>query len=313
MGKNQLITIVIPVFNGENTLSYSLNSLLNQTYKNFEAIIVDDGSIDNTSDIAKKYSFDDRRFKYHYQENAGVSMARNKGIELSSGDFICFLDSDDYFDNTYLEKMYEKITKTNNHVCYCGYNIVSPNSKSMKKTMFKNGDILREIILGKINVHTTGWMIKRDFLLSNDIKFLKGVSWGEDIEFFCEVLAKTNRVCYVDEYLTNYKVEFEENKLSSFSMDKIDKDFESIMRMVKNKEINKNKKINNSLLDYRLQALIVYRLVGAYNMKVDDAVLLDYYNKYKRNILKPTFNNGLRSIKLNLYKVKLLHIVNKLR
>lgn len=313
MGKKQLISIVIPVFNGENSLSYPLNSLLNQTYENFEVIIIDDGSRDNTSEIVKKYCYDDKRFKYYYQENAGVSVARNKGIELSNGEFICFLDSDDYFENTYLEKMYDKITKTSSDICYCGYNIVSPKSKVIKKTKFKSGNILEKVILGKINVATTGWMVKKDFLLENNIKFLKGVSWGEDVEFFCEALSRTNKVCYVDEYLTNYRVGFEENRLSSFSIDKIDKDFQSIMRITKNNKINRDNKINNALLDYRLQALIVYRLVKSYNMKIDNKILLSYYDKYKKFILKPTFNNGLRSIKLNLYKIKLLRIINKLR
>ncbi len=305
------VSVIIPIYNSEKSIMKTLNSLINQTFKNFEVVIIDDGSIDRTKEFIYKYKSEDSRIKYYYQQNAGVSMARNKGIELSSGSFVCFLDSDDYFENTYLEKMYERIDDTNSDVCYCGYSIVMPNSRTIKKTSFKNGDILLEYILGKISVPTTGWMIKRDFLLINDIKFQAGVSWGEDFEFFCDVLARTSNVCYVSEYLTNYVVGYYENRLSSFSMDKIDKDFELIMRLIKKPTVNKNKKINNALLGYRLQALIIYRLVKGYNLRVDINILLNYYNKYRKFINKPTFNNGLRSIKLNLNRMKLLCIFNK--
>lgn len=306
------VSVVIPVYNGENTIFKPLNSLANQTFKDFEVVIVDDGSTDKTKEIVNKYQKKDKRIKYFYQQNAGVSMARNKGIELSRGKFISFLDSDDYFESMYLEKMYKKIVKTGSDVCYCGYNIVTPNYKIKRKTSFKNGDILREFVLEKINIHTTGWMIKKDLLVRNGIKFPKGVSWGEDFEFFCEVLANTSNICYVNEFLTNYSVGFEENRLSSFSMDKVDKDFESIMRLVGNPKVNKNKKISNALINYRLQALIIYRLIKGYYLEIDNNILLNYFNKYKKNIIKPTFNNGLRSIKLNLNRINLLYVFSRL-
>ena len=110
----------------------------------------------------------------------------------------------------------------------------------------------------------------------------------------------------------NYSVGFEENRLSSFSMDKIDKDFESIMRLVGNPKVNKNKKISNALINYRLQALIIYRLIKGYYLEIDNNILLNYFNKYKKNIIKPTFNNGLRSIKLNLNRIKLLYVFSRL-
>ena len=305
------VSVIIPVYNGEKTITKALNSLKNQTFSDFEVVIIDDGSNDRTKKIINKYQNEDSRFRYYYQENAGVSVARNEGIKLSDGNFICFLDSDDYFEDTYLEKMYETMIKSDSDVCYCGYNIITPNSKTIKRTHFKNGNILAEYILGKINIPTTGWLMKKDILLKNDIRFQEGISWGEDFEFFCKVLGTTDNVCYVDEYLTNYTVGFEKDRLSSFSIDKINKDFESIMRLVENPIVNKNKKVNNALINYRLQALIIYRLVKAYKLKIDINILLNYWNKYKKFITKPTFNNGLRSIKLNLNRIKLLYIFNR--
>ncbi len=90
-----LVTIITPAYNNENSLNRALYSLAQQTYKNIEVIIVDDGSVDDTSIIAKKYCDNDRRFHYYYKSNGGVSSARNYGLDHATGFFICFLDSDD--------------------------------------------------------------------------------------------------------------------------------------------------------------------------------------------------------------------------
>jgi len=97
--------------------------------------------------------------------------------------------------------------------------------------------------------------------------------------------------------------------LSTFSIDKIDKDFWSIQRLLKNKEVNKNKKISKALIDYRLSALITYRLVDAFKYNISEDVIRDYFNKYRQYIFRFTLNNGMRSIKLNLFKIKLLYLL----
>lgn len=305
MASDELISIIIPAYNAETTLTEALDSITHQTYPNFEAVIVDDGSTDNTARVAKQYSSVDSRFRYYYQENSGVSAARNKGIELSTGQFVCFLDADDYFEDTYLERMYSAITGMGGDVCYCGYNYVLGSYKRKNRTRFKNGNILLEYILGKIKVHTTGWLIKKTLLTKNQIYFPEGVSWGEDFEFFCEVLASTESVFFVREYLTNYRIDHSADQLSAFSLDKIDRDFESIMRLVNNGKINTNKTVGNALLGYRLQALITYKLIAAINQKTNITEIRDYYVKYREYISKPTFNNGLRSVKLILNKIVL--------
>lgn len=311
---NPEISVIIPVYNRQDTISISLNSLINQSYNNFEVIIIDDGSYDSTSRVIEKYLESDIRFKYIYQDNSGVAIARNKGLELATGNYVCFLDSDDYYESKFLEKMYEKIKENHeNEVCYCGYNIVSVSKKSKRKTQFKSGDILIDYILEKVNIHTTGWLIKRELLLKNNINFPEGVSWGEDFEFFCHVLSITNKVVFVPDYLTNYTVDFtDSSRLSSFSINKIDKDYESIQRLLNNRQIAKNQNIRSALLEYRLSALITYRLINAYKYDINKKVIYDYFNKYKKFIVKFTFNNGLRSIKLNINKIKLLYFLKKL-
>ena len=305
MPSDELISIIIPAYNAETTLTEALDSITRQTYPNFEAVIVNDGSTDNTACVAKQYCSVDSRFRYYYQENSGVSAARNKGIELSTGQFVCFLDADDYFEDAYLEKMYNAVRRAGGDVCYCGYNHVLGSYKRKNRTRFKNGNILLEYILGKIKVHTTGWLIKKTLLTKNQIYFPEGVSWGEDFEFFCEVLASTESVFSVREYLTNYRIDHSADQLSAFSLDKIDRSFEGIMRLVNNGKINTNKTVENALVGYRLQASITYKLIASINRKTNITEIRDYYVKYREYISKPTFNNGLRSVKLILNKIVL--------
>lgn len=308
---NPKVSVIIPVYNGEESISISLDSLLKQTYSNFEVVIIDDGSKDGTGKVVEKYVSMDSRFRYNYQANGGVSVARNNGMKVSQGEYICFLDSDDFYENSFIEKMLNEIEKESSDVCYCGYNIVSPRGKTKKRTGFKSGDILVDYVLGKVSIHTTGWLIRKKFISEFNIKFVEGVSWGEDFEFFCEVLANTAKITYVKEYLTNYRVDFEENRLSAFSLDKIDKDFESIQRIVNNTTINKTILIEKALKEYRLPALLIYRLNRAIEdeMNMDDAIIL--YNKYKNNFDAISLNNGLRSIKLIMTKLKLSRLTIK--
>ncbi|NMA23548.1 MAG: glycosyltransferase family 2 protein [Spirochaetales bacterium] len=87
-------------------MTTSLDSLLSQTHKDFEVIIVNDGSVDNTEGVVKRYSAQGLEINYVYQDNAGVAAARNKGLDLATGEYVCFLDADDYYDSMFIEKMY---------------------------------------------------------------------------------------------------------------------------------------------------------------------------------------------------------------
>ncbi len=114
-----LFSIIIPTYNRANMISVAIESVLAQTYPNWELIVVDDGSIDDTEVVVKQYR--DKRIKYYRQENRGRSVARNKGIDLSNGSYICFLDDDDYYLEMFLSKFYTEIKKHNRYdiLCMC--------------------------------------------------------------------------------------------------------------------------------------------------------------------------------------------------
>lgn len=100
---SELVSVIIPVYNGEQYIQRCIESLLRQTYAGIEIIIVDDGSKDTTANICQKLAAQDCRIIFSVQENKGVSAARNKGLELAKGEYVCFVDSDDYVDASYVE------------------------------------------------------------------------------------------------------------------------------------------------------------------------------------------------------------------
>ena len=111
---DELISIIVPIYNVEKYLRQCLDSIMNQTYQNFECLLINDGSPDNSANICREYVDKDSRFKYFEKENGGVSSARNLGIEYSKGEYITFIDSDDWVDSDYLELLYMKINEYEN-------------------------------------------------------------------------------------------------------------------------------------------------------------------------------------------------------
>ncbi|MGY3718135.1 glycosyltransferase family 2 protein [Sutcliffiella cohnii] len=313
MNQKPLVSVIIPAYNAEKVIDKTIESVLSQTFSDFEVIVVNDGSKDRTSDIVQKYTVKDIRVRLINQLNQGVSAARNKGIKEAKGSYISFLDSDDYYDIRFLEEMYMRIKSEDSDICYCGYNRVTPEGKSKVITKFQKNDLLKSYIKGRIRVHTSGWIIKKDLVDINGISFSEDLSWGEDFEFFCKVLVTANRFSYVEGYLTNYTVDFNEERLSSFSINKIDKDYESINKILENEIINKDNQTKKLLLNYRLSALITYRLLLAFKHKVAEDIILDFFNKYKDYIIRFNFNNGSRSLKLNISKLNLVMKIKRIK
>lgn len=103
-------TVIVPVYNAEEYLDRCIESILNQTFTNYELLLVNDGSKDNSLQILRKFEKIDKRITVFTQENQGVSVARNQGIENAKGEYICFIDSDDWVENDYLENLYKNKT-----------------------------------------------------------------------------------------------------------------------------------------------------------------------------------------------------------
>lgn len=184
------ISVIVPVYNAASYLDKCLDSILNQTYKDFELILINDGSTDKSLDIINNYQQQNiDKIKVINQENLGAAKARNIGIELAVGEFICFIDADDYIDKTMLQKMYEKAKNENLSLVWCSIQEIRNGVKTIITKNF-NTDTKKNYILN--NTGPCGKIIKKQILIDNELFFLEN-HFYEDLAIvpayglFCEV------------------------------------------------------------------------------------------------------------------------------
>lgn len=303
-----LISVIIPVYNKEKYISKSLKSVLAQTYSNWELILINDGSTDSSEQIILDIQEKEPRIKYIKQHNQGVSAARNTGIKHARGDYITFLDADDVYDSLFLEKMVNKIQDSD--VCYCGHYFVHENGHKTKARMtFIEGDIIEEYFLNKCTPHTNSWLIKKDFIMRNNLNFDTELNWGEDMLFFAQLLTLAINVEVEKNFLTNYTLNVEDS-LSTHDINKVDKEIAWLNKYVDFLKKNSSDQVRNkSILDainfYRLPALIIYRFFK-YKKIFNNKENLHIFDKHRHYIRQLKFNNGLRSFKLFFYNYLLL-------
>ncbi|CAM3645028.1 glycosyltransferase family 2 protein [Xenorhabdus thuongxuanensis] len=203
MSNNKLVSIIIPAYNSQDCISRAINSVLNQTYKDIEIIIINDGSIDKTIDICKNYAKNHKNIKYISQDNKGVSSARNKGISLSTGYYICFLDSDDTYEPSFIEKLIEQVELNNSDFSYCSFNSLHKDQKLEASKAYQNS---YNIILDFLNFdyfNICCLLIRNDFLKGKRITFDEKLPIGEDVLFILECICHGS-YSYVPMHLYNY-------------------------------------------------------------------------------------------------------------
>ncbi|MWN05768.1 glycosyltransferase family 2 protein [Gilliamella sp. Pas-s95] len=202
--KMPLISIIIPVYNSSQFILSTLASLEAQSYNNYEIILINDGSTDNSLDILENYKKKHNNVILYNQKNSGVSVARNKGIELSNGEFITFLDSDDTYSPKFLEKILCRQKEENADLVYCGYNIISASGKlKAVPCLFKEGYILNFYLQRNGYFHFSGMLIRKKILLEKQIYFEIDRNISEDLLFTVQLLNNCNCYC-VKENLFNY-------------------------------------------------------------------------------------------------------------
>lgn len=169
-------SIVIPVYNVEKYLEKCLDSVINQTYDNFEVIIVNDGSTDNSESIINKYLKKDKRFKLFNKENGGLSEARNYGLKYVTGDYVIFLDSDDYLETELLEKIYDISLKKRYDCIKFLFNVVDEKDNIMKRevTNFEGDATFDQMILLEYSNSACCYAFNVSFWLKNKFSFEVG-------------------------------------------------------------------------------------------------------------------------------------------
>lgn len=208
-GNDPLVSIIMPAFNSENTISQSIESVLNQTYQNWELIVVDDGSEDGTRDLLNR--FQDQRIHIRTQTNQGISAARNKAIEHAQGDFIAFLDADDYWLPVKLEKQVAAITakEAGSGLIHSNYREFNERGeyapkphKHIPKDRF-SGEVYNDLIIHDFVATSTVMLDKR--VLSQSGWFDTSLKAGVDWDLWIRV-ARHTRFAYLDETLAYYRL-----------------------------------------------------------------------------------------------------------
>lgn len=208
MVENNLVSIIVPVYNAQRFLKECAQSILSQDYKNLELILVDDGSADSSYEICLELAAADSRVRVFHNENHGVSFTRNFGIDAANGDYICFIDSDDLISPDYISNLMNSLTSADADLVFCGYKLLYGDKFVKKAPRIKAGNYnfsdlshcaidngtLSGILFGSV----WGAMYKSSLIKDNNIKFDPSVKRNEDGLFNLELLPHTNKIVISD-------------------------------------------------------------------------------------------------------------------
>lgn len=221
-------SIIMPVYNVENYIEQCINSIIKQTYHNYELLIIDDGSTDNSINIAKKMTKNLNNVKILTKKNGGLSDARNFGLDYATGDFVWFVDSDDYIRNDALEILAKQ--PENDIICF-GYYKVNENIKKEVNIGNSDYDNIRRYLLYTPSACTK--IYKRKFLRENKIKFEKG-KYYEDLGLTPWLIKYTNKIGFVDQPLYFYIIRNNSIMTSPIFNEKKDDRFWAIDNIINN-------------------------------------------------------------------------------
>lgn len=206
--ESNLISVIVPAYNIAEYLPRCLDSILNQTYSNLEVIVISDGSIDGTNDVIKEYAEKDCRIVPIFKKNSGVSDTRNKGLEIAKGDYIGFVDGDDYIESNMYEILLNNAIENDADISHCGYQMVFPSRVDYyydtgKKVIQDNKKGIRDIIVGDYVEPSPCIKIYKNSILT-DIRMPKNIKINEDILFNFYAFTKSKKSVYEDLPLYHY-------------------------------------------------------------------------------------------------------------
>ena len=219
MVRYQMISIIIPVYNVEKYLERCVNSILTQSYKDFELILVDDGSSDRSGEICDSFSYD-TRVKIIHQKNMGVSSARNAGMNIMQGDYVWFIDADDWIDENALSIIMQKGKQSD--LIFFGALAAIKNNEGVytyQKRVYwdnrENTSLVDNVYIEVFEKNVTLWskVIKREII--QDVRFNTSMTYGEDCDFLCRILENVKSAIIIPKELYYYFVNRTGNVVSA--------------------------------------------------------------------------------------------------
>tara|TARA_A100001015_G_scaffold210629_1_gene236047 strand:- start:3438 stop:4367 length:930 start_codon:yes stop_codon:yes gene_type:complete len=201
------VSIVINCYNGESYLHDSINSVINQSYKNWEIVFWDNGSYDKTSQIIKDYQKKTRRIRYFFNEkNEKLGIARNKALENCNGKYITFLDVDDIYNKNALEILVRSIEKQGVVLCYGGVENINEEGQAINSVMpkFKTGNLFNDLLM-QFDIHVPSVIISNDLIKKNKYYINSKLECSEEFNLFMKIALHHN-VCSIPKVISKYRI-----------------------------------------------------------------------------------------------------------
>ena len=301
-----LISVIVPIYNVEDYLTKCLDSIVSQTYDNFEVILVDDGSTDQCPRMCDEYKERNSRFKVIHKSNGGVSSARNKGLDIAEGEYVLFVDSDDWLEPNMLEVLASTATETDADIVVCEHynNTYNTETRSTisrntyeKKVLVDNDDIFMHILAPSPRIRFEVWnkLYKREII--GKTRFKEGQIY-EDVSFQKEIFERVKKLVHIDCALYNYRTVRPGNTVSSFDKKRLCKlnDLDEYIKTFKQKGRTDIARIYQ---EYAAESVIDLYRTAVKKKKLD---------KDTRTILKRKFNeyfreDGCRSIRHVVFRI----------
>ena len=290
-----LISVIVPIYKVEKYLRKCVDSVLNQTYQDLEIILVDDGSPDNCGEICDEYAKKDNRIKVIHKVNGGLSDARNAGIDIAQGNFISFIDSDDFVSNTFIEKLYNSCMKNNTDISQCEYLKFQDNIKQNGADKIINEDIVcgpNDMLFsmyGKQHVNAiVVWnKLYRKHLFDN-IRFPKGKINEDEFTTYKLFYNANNGISTINEKLYFYRQNDESIMGKKFNVSRYDKleALEERKQFFKEREMLDLYNKTDKLYMHYIKHFYVLTKVYIEDSKKYQKMLMDKYKKNFYNALK---------------------------
>lgn len=308
----ELISVIVPVYNVENYLNKCIDSIINQTYSNLEIILIDDGSTDNSGIICDNYKKIDKRIIVVHKNNGGLSSARNIGLDISRGELISFVDSDDYLEQNMLESLKNNMDKYNSNISICDFYYIKNDIKRKSDVVFNKTEFVSsgkdkykniQNEYGSIASYAWNKLFKKEIF--DDIRYPDGKIY-EDSYILCETLDKAKIISYISKPLYNY-VYRENSIVNSFGINQFDKiDSYNVRIDFFNKKMyydlaleEKNRKMNSLIINlskmkkFRIKDKEIYKKYYKELVTINKEVKWKdstKYNKFYKVFRRPTIS-----------------------
>lgn len=309
MNYNILVTIVVPVYNVENYIQRCLESIINQSYKNIEIIVINDGSTDRSGIICDTFAKKDKRITVIHKQNGGLSDARNVGIDNAKGDYICFIDSDDFIKDTYIEKLLFTCIKYKADICICKYE--TGISDIFSKLQNNHTEIIQELS----NIESLEYLYKKSLLGLFDVAWNKLYSTKlfdnirypigkvhEDVFITYKLLFKSQKVLFINDCLYYYYQSPKSIQRGDFNVKRFDL-FDGLEeRMIFFKKNNLNGLYNETLI-YYFHMLLYFRDIITSKKITNLKLYLKLIDSKIKFILKPVLFFARSNFKIKIFLI----------